>query len=222
MVQQINAVVGQRGRLTAKEVVLSLPLSGLVLVNDGDVVVRTTDGKSVKSVVGAIALRDSVFADDNTAAVTRLQSSDLGTVDYVTIFYGTNDFQGLIPIGTDTDATGDTFKGAINLSLDKLLTKHPNLKILLVTPIWRARQVSGDSLESDNNPNSLGLYLRDYVEAIKDMGKKYHIPVLDLYKTSGISKYTKNLYLSADELHPNTVGYTHLANLIAAKLSSTY
>ena len=60
MVQQLNAVVGQRGRLTTKEVVLSLPLSGLVNVNDGDVVVRTTDGKSVKSVTGATPTRFGV------------------------------------------------------------------------------------------------------------------------------------------------------------------
>lgn len=60
MVQQINAVVGQRGRLTTKEVVLSLPLSGLVPVNDGDVVVRTTDGKSVKSVAAATPTRFGV------------------------------------------------------------------------------------------------------------------------------------------------------------------
>ena len=60
MVQQINAVAGQRGRLTAKEVVLSLPLSGTVLVNDGDVVVRTTDGVSFKSVTGATPTRFGV------------------------------------------------------------------------------------------------------------------------------------------------------------------
>lgn len=60
MVQQLNAVVGQRGRLTAKEVVLSLPLSGLILVNDGDVVVRTTDGKSVTAVSGATPTRFGV------------------------------------------------------------------------------------------------------------------------------------------------------------------
>lgn len=60
MVQQLNAVVGQRGRLTAKEVVLSLPLSGLVLVNDGDVIVRTTDGKSVTAVAGATPTRFGV------------------------------------------------------------------------------------------------------------------------------------------------------------------
>lgn len=60
MVQQLNAVVGQRGRLTTKEVVLSLPLSGLVNVNDGDVVVRTTDGKSVTAVAGATPTRFGV------------------------------------------------------------------------------------------------------------------------------------------------------------------
>ena len=140
----------------------------------------------------------------------------------MTIFYGTNVFSGSNPIGTDSDTTGDTVKGAINLTLDKLLTKYPNLKIVLITPIWRARMLTGVGLESDSYPSSLGLYLRDYVEAIIDMGKKYHVPVLDLYNNSGINKYTKTQYLSSDELHPNNVGYTHLANLIAAKLSSTY
>lgn len=61
MVQQLNAVVGQRGRLTAYESVLSLPLSGLTLVNDGDVVVRTTDGKSIQAVAGATPTRFGVI-----------------------------------------------------------------------------------------------------------------------------------------------------------------
>ena len=72
MVQQLNAVVGQRGRLTAKEVVLSLPLSGLTLVNDGDVVVRTTDGKSVTAVSGAtrfgVVVRHGVGKSGKTTA----------------------------------------------------------------------------------------------------------------------------------------------------------
>ena len=74
MVQQLNAVVGQRGRLTAKEVVLSLPLSGLTLVNDGDVVVRTTDVKSVTAVSGAtptrfgVVVRHGVGKSGKTAA----------------------------------------------------------------------------------------------------------------------------------------------------------
>lgn len=61
MVQQLNAVVGQRGRLTAYESVLSLPLSGLTLVNDGDVVVRTTDGKFIQAVAGATPTRFGVI-----------------------------------------------------------------------------------------------------------------------------------------------------------------
>lgn len=61
MVQQLNAVVGQRGRLTAYESVLSLPLSGLTLVNDGDVVVRTNDGKSIQAVAGATPTRFGVI-----------------------------------------------------------------------------------------------------------------------------------------------------------------
>lgn len=84
MVQQINAVVGQRGRLTAKEVVLSLALSGLVLVNDGDVVVRTTDGLSVKSVTGATPTRFGVVvrhgvgkSGKNTAGKEAYKAGDM-------------------------------------------------------------------------------------------------------------------------------------------------
>lgn len=53
MVTQYDAVPGLRAHLSGPEDILSLPVSGLTLVNDGDVVVRKTDGLSVSAVADA-------------------------------------------------------------------------------------------------------------------------------------------------------------------------
>ncbi|MDC5446010.1 hypothetical protein NRA37_17625 [Acinetobacter baumannii] len=52
MVKQYDAVPGMKFHLIGPEDILSLPVAG-ALVNDGDVVVRSTDGKTVSAVTGA-------------------------------------------------------------------------------------------------------------------------------------------------------------------------
>ena len=53
MVQQYDTAPGLKAHLNGPEDILSLPVSGTTLVNDGDVVVRNTDGKTVSAVAGA-------------------------------------------------------------------------------------------------------------------------------------------------------------------------
>jgi len=53
MVKQYDAAPGMKFHLIGPEDILSLPVAGTGLVNDGDVVVRSTDGKSVLAVTGA-------------------------------------------------------------------------------------------------------------------------------------------------------------------------
>ncbi|MCJ0828825.1 hypothetical protein MN869_10220 [Acinetobacter sp. NIPH1876] len=53
MVKQYDAAPGMKLHLIGPEDILSLPVAGSVLLNDGDVVVRSTDGKTVSSVTGA-------------------------------------------------------------------------------------------------------------------------------------------------------------------------
>lgn len=52
MVKQYDAVPGMKFHLIGPEDILSLPVAGASLVNDGDVVVRSTDGKTVSAVTG--------------------------------------------------------------------------------------------------------------------------------------------------------------------------
>jgi len=53
MVKQYDAAPGMKFHLIGPEDILSLPVAGSSLVNDGDVVVRSTDGKTVSAVTGA-------------------------------------------------------------------------------------------------------------------------------------------------------------------------
>ena len=53
MVQQITARPGQKADLLGPEDILQLHVTGNTLVNDGDVVVRNTDGQGVSAVAGA-------------------------------------------------------------------------------------------------------------------------------------------------------------------------
>lgn len=50
MVKQYDAAPGMKFHLIGPEDILSLPVAGTGLVNDGDVVVRSTDGKTVSAV----------------------------------------------------------------------------------------------------------------------------------------------------------------------------
>lgn len=73
MVKQYDAVPGMKFHLIGPEDILSLPVAGVSLVNDGDVVVRSSDGKTVSAVTGAtntkfgIVLRYGVGKSGKTA-----------------------------------------------------------------------------------------------------------------------------------------------------------
>lgn len=60
MVQQITARPGQKAYLAGPEEVISVLVSGNTVLKDGDVVVRSTDGKSVVAVAGAAPTRFGV------------------------------------------------------------------------------------------------------------------------------------------------------------------
>ena len=128
--------------------------------------------------------------DDNIAIAARLAAVDWSTVDYIVAAYGTNDYGSPdVPLGTTTDTTGATFKGAINYAVNKICTAYPNIKILFVSPIWRSRYNSGDGNDSDVYANSRGNYLLDFVDAMKEMSALNKMPCVDMYRTSGINKY---------------------------------
>ena len=165
------------------------------------------------------ATEDMVRAngDDNRPQAFRLRDTNWDNVDYITIFFGTNDYGGDIPIGNNEDTDGTTFKGAVNKVIKTLGESVPHIKIMFITPFYRSRFLSGDGNNSDEYANATGAYLNDYVQAIEELSEKNHIPVLNMMKESGINKYNSETYLS-DGLHPNAFGYTYLAEQFSKKL----
>jgi len=168
-------------------------------------------------------LAGSPTFDDNIAIAARLAAVNWSTVDYIVAAYGTNDYGSPdVPLGTTTDTTGATFKGAINYAVNKICTAYPNIKILFVSPIWRSRYNSGDGNDSDVYANSRGNYLLDFVDAMKQMAELNKMPCIDMYRTSGINKYNGATLLS-DGLHPVAgVGYQRIAEKIAAGLVANW
>lgn len=139
--------------------------------------------------------------------------------DVVTIASGTNDFKLNIPLGNmgaigDTTFDTNTFYGAYRDLVEYILTQKPTQKIFLFTPLQRDN--GGYSV---NTTNTAGHKLSDYVNAVKDVGKMYGIPVVDLFADSGLTKLNLATY-TWDGLHPNDLGYERVSELIIGQLST--
>lgn len=149
--------------------------------------------------------------------MTEASQLDWSTVDYIVVGYGTNDFGGNRVVGTSADTDGMTFCGAINVTIESILSAYPRIRLFFWSPIWRRRTPTdpdGIAGGSDVSPNTIGSYLYEYVEAMQDACKRKHQPFVDLYYTSGIYETTHLEYLT-DELHPTPEG----AELIAGKIA---
>uniref|UniRef100_UPI00388D1131 SGNH/GDSL hydrolase family protein n=1 Tax=Acinetobacter sp. TaxID=472 RepID=UPI00388D1131 len=179
---------------------------------------------------GLIAAAQDLFdrtGDDNRAIVARLAAIDWNTVDYVTIFYGTNDYANGKSLGlaTDIKSDGSNYLGSANYVIQRLQTAYPHLKIALITPIYRARGANGGT-DSDDSPNAAtnGKYLREFAAGLIEVAKLNHIPCFNMYDESGINKYTKGLYLNPDPdgVHLTDVGATHIAQKLAAKMRANF
>ena len=148
--------------------------------------------------------------------------------DIIFIFGGTNDFYYNKPLGEWYTLSGTTrtlnkdmttFRGALATICDGLITKFPTKQIILMTPIHRDRL---RNQQTDLEANASGLYLDDYVECVKEAGKIFGIPVIDLNGESGLypmNTENADAYFHADDkLHPNANGHLKIAKVIQGKL----
>ena len=143
---------------------------------------------------------------------TKIKGTDISNYDMITILAGINDFRDhasevvgeVLPIGSTFDEA--TFAGAYQSMIESILTRRPDVKIYIFTPF----KVWYQNLE----------ITEDYIDVIKEIGKTYGIPVLDLYSNSGFNKLTKATFIVDDlskvafEFHPSTIGYKRISELI--------
>ena len=140
-------------------------------------------------------------------------------VDIVVVFGGTNDFgHGDAPFGTQEDRTPNTYCGALHDLMSKLITRYPDAAIVFMTPLHRTNE---DELINDGIGKRHGPLVR-YVDAIIDAAAYYSIPVLDLFRTSGMQPRVPVIQekFVPDGLHPNDAGHERLANRLEAFLKA--
>lgn len=97
----------------------------------------------------------------------------IGMYDVISVMGGTNDIWWNPQLGNINDYTTDTIYGSLNIIANELTTTFDEAFIFFMTPIMNT------SFErvTDN-----GYDLEDIANAVIDVGNKYNIPVLDMYR----------------------------------------
>ncbi len=182
----------------------------------------------------------------------KLQAEHGDSVDAILIFIGTNDYNNGIPIGEWYDVKSEevmyghgqpkqlvnrqrrymnmdaaTYRGRINIALDKVKRMYPTKQIVLLTPIHRAQFYRNEKnwQITEDYTNQCGIYLEEYIQAVKDAGNIWAVPVIDLNSISGLypmidehAQYFKDA--ATDRLHPNDKGHERIARTLYCQLAA--
>lgn len=119
-----------------------------------------------------IAYSDRAKAEHAATSMVRRQEAIIekaGQVDLVIIEGGTNDQGDDIPIGEDSDYEDTSFKGALNIMIDRFQAAYPDALIVCMTPY---RWTNGET-------NALGLTYSDYSRAMKEICSLQGVPCFE-------------------------------------------
>lgn len=175
-------------------------------------------------------------------------------VDAIVIFIGTNDFNAGVPLGewyTESEEevmagiheqkhmvkrmkrtmlmTDSTYRGRINIALDKVKRMYPTKQIVLLTPIHRAGFYRSDTnwQPTEEYSNKCGEHFLSYVEAVKEAGNLWSVPVIDMNALCGLfplmDEYTQYFNKAdVDRLHPNNNGHRRMALTLYYQLAGIF
>ena len=134
--------------------------------------------------------------------------------DLIVVFGGTNDYgHGDAAMGAFFDRSEYTFYGAVHSLINKLSNKYPEARLVFMTPLHR------DVEDAPFNSHGVRVPpLKDYVNAMREVCEFYSVPVLDLYKDSGMQPAIavhRSLYMP-DGLHPSDKGAVRIAEMLEA------
>jgi len=153
---------------------------------------------AINAGVGGATIAKTAVGTQNISIVQRVCGLDgvtaIADANIWTIFGGVNDAQSniLIPLGVVADSGFDptTFYGAYQMIIENILARSNSPKLILFTPLHSSRD---------------GALIDSYIIAIKALGIRYNVPVLDLYNVSGITASNLATY-TADLIHPTQTG----------------
>ncbi len=190
--------------------------------------------------------------DDIPRQADLLQKEHGDSVDAILIFIGTNDYNNGVPIGEWYDVKKEqvmyghgqpktlvnrdrrymrmdqkTYRGRINIALEKVKHMYPTKQIVLLTPIHRAGFYANEKNWqcTEDYTNQCGIYLEEYINSVKEAGNIWAVPVVDLNAVSGLypmmDEHAQYFHNSAtDRLHPNDKGHKRIARTLYYQLSA--
>lgn len=188
--------------------------------------------------------------NDVERQATLLKQEHGDEVDAILVFMGTNDFNHGVPIGEwFAEATEQvyaaqgkpkqletrrkrepvmddaTFRGRINKGMASLKRLFPDKQIVLLTPLHRSSaQFSDKNVQpAECYQNWCGEYIDAYIQAVKEAGNLWGVPVIDLNAVSGLNPMVKEqaVYFTdpvKDLLHPSTKGQERMAHTLVYQL----
>lgn len=147
--------------------------------------------------------------------IRELAEVDFDKVEIVFIEHGINDFSAGRPIDNeDNPYDVYTYAGALRYSIEKLQSAYPNLKIVLVTPLYCYFRVNGErALDSETSDFGYGP-LKNYVEVELQIAEEYGLDCIDNFHNLGINSENIDEY-AEDGIHLNEKGRALLANALA-------
>lgn len=171
-----------------------------------------------------------IALQSNRNAVSIIDAYDFTNVNLATLFFGTNDWNANVPLGTINDTTTNptTIYGGIKHCIEKINNENPLTTIVMITPINRSQVGSSGagSLTYENNyaygtPNSAGYTLGDVCDAVVNCAKYYGISYIDNREGCPINRLNLSS-TTIDGLHPNDNGYIKLGQHLASKIGAIF
>lgn len=135
-------------------------------------------------------------------------------VDLITVLGSVNDHRADSKIGTLGSTDSKTFYGALDILINGLKERHPNARIVFITPFktadWQGK-------------NMYGFTMLDFRNAIVAMCNKYGLEVVDLFSVRALSwlvglTSTPSLFYQYDYYHPTPDGHIAIANYIVEQM----
>ena len=169
--------------------------------------------EQIRILLGALVENQGVSGDTSTGICSRIRSFNFANYDAVLLEGGVNDKNAteaqigtLQPIGSTFDT--NTIYGAWQSAIEYLMTNYPNTKIFITAPAiaWF----------------NTGTVLRYEIAEIKEkVAELYMLPVLNLYKTAGITELNRDAYYCDNvsstgwHIHFNDFGNMLIGQMIA-------
>lgn len=153
-------------------------------------IIGLRNGMNVENMaVSGLSLRDYVQSGDYI---------DIPDADYITLYFGINDYNQNVPVGTINDETDATFYGCWNELMRHLLTKFPYAKIGVVISNGTAKQYTDAELA----------ICRKWGIPYLDMVNDPTVPLMHRVDREGVCAEAKQLRLQAfrvntSNTHPN-------------------